>query len=95
MNITKASYIPVKFRFWERVALVFEGLDYDPPKPDNPDGGGYVTNIASQYLNDFTFEEIVQIVEYAQHNTVENLQQAKANGWIDRAAVFGERKPLV
>ncbi len=89
MIITLSSYI--EGAFWKRLILVFEGLGYLPPDPDTPEGGAYVGNIIDQYRANFRSDEVMQIIEYARFNTLENLQYEKDHGWIDRAAVFGER----
>lgn len=91
MAFTRNSYIGHTGSLWERVTLVFEGLGYQPPRPDTPDGGAYLTNIADQYRADLSEEEVIQIVEYASANVYEYLYSTKEQGWIDRAAVFGER----
>lgn len=88
MQTKLSSYVGHEYAFWERVCLVFEGLGYSAPDPDTPGGGAYVANIAGQYLADLDQDEVLQIIEYARWNTLENLQISKKNGWIDRETVF-------
>lgn len=87
-----ATYIGPKGAYWKRLCLVFEGLGYASPRPDTPDGnGGYLGNIAGQYIADFSQQEIRQIALYARSHTVADIETGKSQGWIDREAVFGER----
>ncbi len=90
--VTKSTWIGSEGRLFERVRLVFEGLSYAPPTTDTDnESGAYAMNIVDQYRADFTEEEILQIIDYARHNTIENLRAHKEYGALTREDVFSER----
>jgi hypothetical protein len=91
-DMSKSQWVGSEGRLFERVGLVFECLGYSKPTPDVQGGNGaYAMNIVSQYVAGFTEEEVLQVIDYARHDTVENLRAHKEYGALDREDVFSER----
>ena len=92
MGTQRYHWIGQEGQLFKRVSLVFEGLGFTPPTLDTTTEGSatgaYVSNIEEQYRTNLSLDEIIQIIDYAKANTLENLQHAKSQGWIDREEVF-------
>lgn len=86
--VGKGTYIGHNYASWERLCLVFEGLGYDPPSPDTPQGGAYLMNVMDQYRASLSEEQILRIADFALAHAVEALREMNSGGSISPEILF-------
>lgn len=91
-----AQWVGQEFSLWERVGLTFRALGYMRPIPDVPEQeGGYVGNIAAQYIAHFTQDEVLDIVAFARMHSQEYLHYAASFHDMDIEQVRGSRQEML